>query len=123
MSGNIVECPYETGILKHRRMYFLFVITALMIPIATCLMVVAMEKPSMWIARSGALMACAAFLAHLQVGGMRGSLSVSLSGPTYYATRTKYFRQIGICDQVAIATVILGSVVWGFGDLLPVGAA
>lgn len=68
-------------------------------------------------------MACAAFLAHLQVAGMRGSLSVSMAGPTYHATRMKYFKQIGVCDQIAIAVVILGSVVWGFGDLLPFGAA
>jgi len=68
-------------------------------------------------------MACAAFLAHLEVGGMRGSLSVSMAGPTYYATRIKYFSQIGICDRVAIATVIIGTVVWGFGDLLPLGSA
>ena len=122
MSSN-TECPYEVGILKHRRKYFLYVITALLIPIAACLLVGVMEKPSMWISRSGALMACAAFLAHLEVGGMRGSLSVSMAGSTYYATRTKYFSQIGICDRVAIATVIIGTVVWGFGDLLPLGSA
>lgn len=120
--GNTEQCHYEVDILKHRRFYIFYAVLAVTIPVAALVMVWATNSQSMWIARSGALMACVAFLAHLSAGAMTKVLSPGgMVGMTYSATRAKYIGKIKRYDKIAIAVVIIGTVVWGFGDLIPVG--
>lgn len=116
------ECPYEPTVLKHRNRYFIYAVAAITIPIAACLITWWLGKPSSWITRSGSLMAIAAFMAHLQVGGMKSAFDVSMAGPTYISTRRKYFWQLSFFDKLAISLVILGTLVSGFGELLPLGS-
>ena len=117
------QCHYEVAILKHRRFYLFYAAVAVAIPVAALAAVWATNSQALWIARSGALMACVAFLAHLSAGSMSKVLSPGgMVGMTYSTTRAKYIKQIKRYDKIAIAIVILGTVVWGFGDLVPVGA-
>ncbi|MFG0550773.1 MULTISPECIES: hypothetical protein [Pseudomonas] len=117
------QCHYEVEILKHRRFYIFYAVVAVAIPVVALGMVWATNSQPLWIARSGALMACVAFLAHLSAGSMTKVLSPGgMVSMTYSTTRAKYIGAIKRYDKIAIAIVILGTVVWGFGDLIPVGA-
>jgi len=117
-------CLYEQAILKFRKRFFFWSLLAIAVPVAVTLAAWSLDKPSSWIARSGAVMAGIAFLAHLNSTEMMGVLTPGgMVGMSFSATRKKYLPQIVIFGRVAIAIVLIGTAVWGFGDLLPVGLA
>ncbi|MEB0090795.1 hypothetical protein RHM65_18745 [Pseudomonas sp. CCI4.2] len=117
-------CLYEKAILKFRKWFFVYSLLAVAVPIAVTLAVWCLDKPSSWISRSGAVMAGIAFLAHLKSTDMMGVLTPGgMVGMSFGDTRKKYLPQIVVFGRVAIAVVLIGTAVWGFGDLLPVGLA
>ncbi|KAE9643021.1 hypothetical protein [Pseudomonas sp. PB106] len=116
------ERYYEDRILHARGWFVFWSVLAIAIPIIVTLTVGVLDKPSSWISRSGAVMAGIAFLAHLKSDAMMGVLKPSgMVDKSFKPTKDKYFRQIVLCGRIAIAIVFIGSLVWGFGDLLPVG--
>ena len=122
--GVAIECLYERAILKFRRWFIFYTALAIAVPIVTVFIVWALDKPSVWIGRSGAVMAGIAFLAHIKSTDMMGVLNPGMMvDKSYTATRKKYFPQIVAFGRLAIAVVLIGTAVWGFGDLLPVGTA
>lgn len=119
----LVECLYEREILKHRRWFIFYTLLAIATPIVTLILVSTLDKPSLWISRSGAVMAGVAFLAHLKSTDMMGVLTPGMMvDNSYTATRARYFSQIVWFGRIAIAVVLIGTAVWGFGDLLPIGS-
>lgn len=116
-------CSYEQAILKERWQFFALVGTALLTPIVVIAACAILNAPSVWIGRSGAAMAIFAYLADLKANNMRGVLNPGMMvGNTFSATRAKYLSALSWYHKLAVSLVVLGGVVWGFGDLLPVGA-
>lgn len=115
---------YEQPILQARKWFLFWTALAVAVPVTVILIVWALDKPSMWISRSGAAMAAIAFLAHLKSDAMMGVLKPGgFVDKSFQPTKEKYFGQIVICGRVAVLTVSVGSLVWGFGDLLPIGTS
>ncbi|WP_348971451.1 hypothetical protein [Pseudomonas atacamensis] len=120
--SNIEDNYYEKRILKARRWFLFWAALAVAVPVVVVLVVWTLDKPSMWISRSGAIMAAIAFLAHLKSDVMMGVLKPGgFVDKSFRPTKEKYFGQIVLCGRFAVSIVLLGSLVWGFGDLLPIG--
>lgn len=118
------ECLYEKEILKFRSWFIFYTLLAISVPVVATLVVWSLDKSSLWISRSGAVMAGIAFLAHLKSTDMMGVLTPGMMvGNSFTATRKKYLSQIVVFGRLAIVVVLVGTAVWGFGDLLPVGVA
>lgn len=116
-------CPYEQAILKERWQFFALVGTALLTPMAAIAACAILNAPSVWIGRLGAVMAIFAYLADRKANNMTGVLKPGMMvGNTFSATRAKYLSALSWYHKLAVSLVVLGGVVWGFGDLLPVGA-
>lgn len=115
---------YEQPILRARKWFLFWTALAVAVPVVVILIVWALDKPSMWISRSGAVMAAIAFLAHLKSDEMMGVLKPGgFVDKSFQPTKAKYFGQIVLCGRVAVFIVLVGSLVWGFGDLLPIGTS
>jgi len=114
------QCPYERSALKARRgfiTYAVLAVTALVTAIALCY---GLGRPSMWIARGGAVMAGLAFLADLKARDMADVFKPSgWVGDTFPIAKKKYFPQTRLFLKVSVALVLIGTAVWGFGDLMP----
>jgi len=116
------ECYYEKRILQHRKWFFCYVVLAILVPIVVLGVVWGFDKPSSWISRAGAVMAAIAFLAHLKSDAMLGVLKPGgMVGMSFSGTKKKYLPRLTWYGRVAVTIVLVGTVVWGFGDLLPVG--
>ncbi|WP_057415714.1 hypothetical protein [Pseudomonas syringae group genomosp. 3] len=114
---------YEKNLIRERRWFVFFTVLAVIVVLAVMLVVWIFDRPSSWIARSGAIMAAIAFLAHLKFDAMmkvlhpNGLVDISLK-----PVKQKYLPQVLIFGRIAVAVVLIGSLVWGFGDLIPIGA-
>lgn len=116
------ECYCEKRILQHRKWFFCYVVLAILVPIVVLGVVWGFDKPSSWISRAGAVMAAIAFLAHLKSDAMLGVLKPGgMVGMSFSGTKKKYLPCLTWYGRVAVTIVLVGTVVWGFGDLLPVG--
>lgn len=120
--AEIEERYYEVRILQARKWFLFWAVLAVAVPIVVILCVWVFDKPAMWISRSGAVMAAIAFLAHLKSDAMMGVLKPGgFVDKSFQPTKEKYFGQIVLCGRMAVFIVLVGSLVWGFGDLLPIG--
>ena len=111
---------YEQAVLDARKVFFIYGLIAILIPLAAVGMCYGLQKPSTWIARSGAVMAGVAFLADLKARAMAEVFKPSgFVDKSFAPTRDKYLPQVKLFSRLSIALVLIGTAVWGFGDLLP----
>ncbi|MDC3735454.1 hypothetical protein KDL27_06630 [Pseudomonas syringae pv. syringae] len=116
------ECLYEKAILKFRKQFYCWALLAIAVPIVVTIAVVVLYEPPLWISRSGAVMAGFAFLAHVYSSEMKGVLNPGgMVDVSFSSTREKYLPQVVLFGRIAIGIVLVGTAVWGFGDLLPLG--
>lgn len=115
-------CIYEQEILKARR-WFLFLGTlAFLAPVVSVAFCVLLDKPNAWIPRGGAVMAGLAFLADTKANSMSDVFkSNGYAGQDFVALQEKYSAQVSWCRVFSQALIVIGTAVWGFGDLLPIG--
>ncbi|WP_143481871.1 MULTISPECIES: hypothetical protein [Pseudomonas] len=119
---NVKPCHYEQAVLRARRGFVLYAILAILAPITAVALCYGFEKPSTWIGRGGAIMAGLSFLADMKARDMAAVFKPSgYVGISFSSTRTKYLPQISFFLKVSVGLVLLGTAVWGFGDLLPSG--
>ena len=123
MSNNS-SCPYEVSALKARRKFILYATLAVLSPVVAIALCYGLNKPSLWVARGGAVMAGLSFLADLKARDMAEVFKPSgYVGNTFGTTRKKYLKQIKIFLRISVLLVLVGTAIWGFGDLLPSGEA
>lgn len=115
-------CIYEPLVVRARISFIAYAVIAVLVPIVAAALCYGLGKPSTWIARGGAIMAGVAVLADLKARDMADVFKPSgFVSETFNATRSKYILQVSICQKLGIALILIGTVVWGFGDLLPSG--
>jgi hypothetical protein len=115
-------CIYEPLVIRARNGFIAYALIAILVPLAAAVLCYGLGKPSTWIARGGAIMAGVAFLADLKARDMADVFKPSgFVSDTFNATRSKYFLQVSICQKLGIALILIGTIVWGFGDVLPSG--
>ncbi|MFK0090845.1 hypothetical protein ACIQUS_26600 [Pseudomonas sp. NPDC090755] len=118
-----VQCHYEVAALKARKRFITYAVLAVLAPVIAALLCYGLGKPSLWIARGGAVMAGLSFLADLKARDMAEVFKPGgFVGNTFNSTRDKYFPQIRAFLKISVTLVLIGTAVWGFGDLLPSGA-
>ncbi|MGE6387334.1 hypothetical protein ACQKEN_16920 [Pseudomonas sp. NPDC078416] len=117
-------CIYEPLVIRARNGFIAYALLAILVPVVAAALCYGLEKPSIWIARGGAIMAGVAFLADLKARDMADVFKPSgFVSDTFNATRSKYISQVAICQKIGILLILVGTAVWGFGDILPSGAA
>lgn len=120
---NVKICQYEKLVLSSRRGFIAYATLAVLAPLVAVALCYGLDKPSTWIARGGAVMAGLSFLADLKARDMAAVFKPSgFVGDTFGSARTKYLGQIKISLRVSVALILIGTAVWGFGDLAPLGA-
>lgn len=113
-------CPYEQEILKSRGKFLLFAAMAIATPVLVIAVCYFFQTPSAWVSRAGAVMALFAYLSERYAKSMESVLRPSgYVGNYYYETHAKYFHFIRRCDLAAMCLVLIGALIWGFGDLIP----
>jgi hypothetical protein len=115
-------CPYVRAVLKARTPFIVYASLAIAAPIVAIALCYGLGKPSMWIARSGAIMSGLSFLAGLKARDMADVFNdESFAGNSFGIARGKYGPQISRFVKLSTALVVIGTLVWGFGDELPIG--
>ena len=118
MEGKKSVSRYERAILKQRLMFIAYSAATLVVMLATIWIIFYWGKPSIWLSRAGAVMAVLAFMAHLKANEMIRIISpAGLVDISFAETKVRYLSQIILFEKVAIALVISGGVIWGFGDV------
>jgi len=118
----IESCPYEKAVLQSRTPFIIYASLAIAAPIAAIALCYGLDKPSMWIARSGAIMSGLSFLAGLKARDMADVFNdESFAGNSFGIARGKFGPQISRFVKLSTALVVIGTIVWGFGDELPIG--
>ncbi|HEJ5942446.1 hypothetical protein ACPTK4_15610 [Pseudomonas aeruginosa] len=115
---------YESKIREKRKWFICFAVLALAVPSLTSLACYFGGFSSAWIGRSGAVMAFLSYLAEMSAREMQSVLvPQGMIDLSFYEVRDKYSLEIKIYVYGAIVLVLLGALIWGFGDLLPIGGA
>jgi hypothetical protein len=118
---NDVICAYSENIIKERRIFVLFCCLATLIPI---LSLFGVFKPSgellgPWFQRSGAITVVFAIFAELKASKMIDILDGGdFAGPTWQTANQLYCRKVQIYFYFSVLLIVLGTVVWGYGDLI-----
>ncbi|MNJ49435.1 hypothetical protein D3C77_446650 [compost metagenome] len=118
-----IDCPYEQAAIKARRGFIGYAVLAVLAPITAVLLCYGLDKSSLWIARGGAVMAGLSFLADLKARDMDAVFKPGgWVGDTFNESRNKYLPQVKTFLKISVSLVLIGTAVWGFGDLLPSGS-
>ena len=117
---NEICCHYEKAILVERKWFFIFIFLSLMIPLLSFsgLLKPNCEMLGVWFQRSGAASAVFAIFAEFKSDKMLNILNSDMVGPTYHKTYEKYLFQAKAYNYAAISFIVLGTLIWGYGDLL-----
>jgi hypothetical protein len=114
-------CLYERAILKARVWFRVYALLAVITPVAVYLYCVAFDQPSIWVSRFGAVMAAFAYLAERNATAMADVLRPGgMVDITFKQTRLTYMGEIKWSIRFAVLLALVGAVIWGFGDLIPV---
>jgi len=119
MSPN--KCMYEDVILKKRTLFFIFSALAILMPVFSLsgLLKPSSEALGVWFQRSGATTVVFAVFAELKASNMLAVFKPSgFVDQTFHSTRDKYLKQVKLYNYIALFLVVLGTVIWGYGDLL-----
>ncbi|ENB9665506.1 hypothetical protein [Pseudomonas putida] len=111
---------YERPLQKARRSFFGWGLLAVLTPIVAAAICYRFDAPSSWISRSGAVMAGFAYLSSLGAQGMSDVLIPNgYAGQTFADLPERYGSQITLFKKISVVLVLIGTAVWGFGDLIP----
>ena len=75
------------------------------------------EPPGQWFERSGAAMTVFAVFAQLKAGSIATMIAGGTFGESWEAYH-KYKRHQAVAAVLSLVLVVIGTVVWGYGDLL-----
>jgi cellobiose-specific phosphotransferase system component IIC len=75
------------------------------------------EPPGQWFERSGAVMTAFAVFAQFRASGIATLIAGGTFGESWEAYY-KYKRHQAVAAALSLVLVVLGTVVWGYGDLL-----
>ena len=117
----IEDTDYEGRILRARRIYFVFCAVCIGIPILSVLGVLKPETQTVgeWFQRSGSIMVVFALFAEMKAYEMFDVLKpAALVDHTFGYVHQKYKRQIKFFNVAALFLAIVGTVIWGYGDLI-----
>lgn len=113
---DVLERPLRNA----RSGFFFWGLLAILTPIVAVAICYWWGTPSSWVSRSGAVMAGFAFLANLGAQGMSDVfIPNDYAGQTFGNLPQRYGAQIKWFKRISVALVLLGTAVWGFGDLIP----
>jgi hypothetical protein len=117
---NEISCHYEKSILVERKWFFIFSFLSLIIPILSLsdLLKPACETLEAWFQRSGATSVVFAIFAEFKADKMLNILNSDMVGPTFQKTYEKYLFPVKAYRYAAISFIVLGTLIWGYGDLL-----
>jgi hypothetical protein len=117
---NEISCQYERSILVERKWFFIFIFLSLIIPLLSLfgLLKPACETLGVWFQRSGAASTVFAIFAEFKADKMSNILNADMVGPTFHKTYEKYLFQVKVYNYAAISFIVLGTLIWGYGDLL-----
>jgi hypothetical protein len=77
------------------------------------------EVLGVWFQRSGATTVVFAVFAELKATNMLGVFKPSgFVDQTFHSTRDQYIKQVKIYHYIALFLIVLGTAIWGYGDLL-----
>ncbi|MNJ30762.1 hypothetical protein D3C77_253710 [compost metagenome] len=114
---------YERPLRNARINFVIWCCLATITPIAAIAICYWCGTPSSWISRSGAVMAGFAFLATLGAQGMSDVfIPNGYAGQTFGDLPQRYGSQIKWFKKISVTLVLIGTAVWGFGDLIPIEA-
>ncbi len=117
------QCMYELAFIRARKRFIAYAVLAILIPVVGSALCYWLGKPTSWMGRSGAIMAGLAFLADLKARDMADVFKPSgYVGISFSATKKKYFSQVKIAQGISVLLILVGTALWGFGDLLPIGS-
>ena len=117
---NSKKCRYENVVLRDRRLFFIFAALSILMPALSLsgLLKPASEVLGVWFQRSGSTAVFFAVFAEWKAAKMFDELNPSgLVDQTLDSTRDKYLQQVKYYNYIALFLVVLGTVVWGYGDL------
>jgi hypothetical protein len=75
------------------------------------------ETPGQWFERSGALMTVIAVFAQFKAGSIATMIAGGTFGESWEAYH-KYKRHQAVVAGLSLVLVVIGTIVWGYGDLL-----
>ncbi|GAB0109223.1 hypothetical protein [Pseudoalteromonas distincta] len=116
-----VECRYGNVILKERKLFFIFTVLSILMPMIslTGLLKPSCEALGFWFQRSGATTVVFAIFAELKAANMLSVFKpAGMVNRSFHSTRDKYIKQIKIYNYIALFLIVLGTVIWGYGDLI-----
>ena len=117
----IPKCPYEEAVRNARTGFLVLAGLAIAAPMFAAAICYFVGAPSMWLARAGAVMAGLSYLADLRARAMLDVFKDdSFVDDSFWNARAKYSAQISACSRIAVGLALIGTAVWGFGDLLPI---
>lgn len=111
---------YERPIRNGRLVFTICAGLAAGIPLAALVICYWYGNPVSWVSRSGAISAAFAFLANYAAQSMSDVLLPNgMAGHTLGDLPQKYGGQILFLKRFSLALGLMGTAVWGFGDLIP----
>jgi hypothetical protein len=115
------KCMYEDVILRERKLFFIFAALSILMPALSLsgLLKPTSEVLGVWFQRSGATTVVFAVFAEWKATNMLGVFKpLGFVDQTFHSTRDKYLKQVKFYNYIALSLVVLGTVIWGYGDLL-----
>ena len=75
------------------------------------------DTPGQWFERSGAVMTAFAVFAQFKAGGIAAMIAGGTFGESWEAYH-KYKRSQAAVTVLSLVLVVIGTVIWGYGDLI-----
>lgn len=118
----MAEADYEARILRARKLFIAFAALSLVVPVLSFVpaLMHTSETLDTWFQRSGSAMVVLALLAEMRAYQMFDVFKPEglVDGAKYSAAKEKYLAQVKACNVFAFALIAIGTVIWGYGDLL-----
>ena len=112
---------YVEKAINNREIFVLFIALSLLFPGLALLEVLLPEgeKLPIWFQRSGSLMVLFGVIAEYYALRMSDLFfPVEMQGEPLYKDKVRFTKQSKICAILAAFVIGLGTVVWGYGDLI-----
>lgn len=105
----------------NRKIFILFIALSLLFPGLAFLGIFLPEgeKLSVWFQRSGSLMVLFSVIAEYYALKMSDLFfPVEMQGEPLHIDKVRFTKQSKICAGLAVFVICLGTIVWGYGDLV-----
>ena len=114
-------CADEKRFIRERRLFIVFSILSITAPILSLVdeLRPSTEEFHTWFQRSGSTMVVLALLAEVRAYQMFDVFKPSgFVSDTYFETKKKYYSQVKLYSLVAFILIAVGTIIWGYGDIL-----